>query len=218
MNHDVLESLKTAPIQCNVHPVLSVDALAGFAEILHEEGYPLFEVLGRPMDDAEPLIRAFSETPQRKLLYLAVGTLKTQADAERAVALDADLLVSATFSRRILDVAVEADVPYMPGISTLQDIQNVHDAFEDVGRTVKVLKLCPVDFIGMPLVEIMATIYPDVMFGPTGTVELEDLPTWRQLPFISAPMQSYIPEEMIAAGDWDGVRELLRKARQLAGM
>jgi hypothetical protein len=31
-------------------------------------------------------------------------------------------------------------------------------------------------------------------------------------------MQPYIPEEMIAAGDWDGVRELLRKARQLAGM
>lgn len=114
-------------------------------------------------------------------------------------------------------MAVEADIAYLPGVSTLQDIQQVLDAFEDVGREVRVLKLCPIDFVGRENIRYLAAIYPGILFLPTGSVLPEEIPTLRTQPWLGVPMQAeFVPVDLIENEDWEAVRKILRDLKRLA--
>ena len=217
IDKDLLSTLCASPAQINVPPDLTVDQVAGVARALIEESYPVLEILGRPMEKALPLLHAFNERPERSRIAMAVGTILTRRHAEQAVAAKPDLLVSPAFSRRVLEVAVEAGIPYIPAVSTLQDIQDVLDAYEDVGWELRVLKACPLNWITPAIMDMIARIYPTITFCPTGTVELEDIPLLKARSWMGAPMEQWFLERAwIDDGNWDRVRERLREIRRLA--
>lgn len=217
MKEDVLKKLVGAPAQLNIMPHFSVDAVCGYIDLLHEESFPILEILGRPMDDALELLAQVNERPQRAKVFMAVGTVRTRDDAKRVVELKPDFVVSGAFSRRVLDVTVEAGIPYVPAISTLQDIQNVLDAFEDVGRELKVLKVCPADMTNIYFLSMYAGIFPGISFCPTGNIRLEDIPAWKAMPWMGAPMERwFIADELIHAEDWEAIRTRLREIKELA--
>ena len=208
MNTEVLKVIAGAPLMPCVLP-LSVDVACSYVNVLKEEGYPAMEILARPRHEGLELFRKLNDRPERKQLFVGLGTIKTGEDAREAVALQPDFLVSPAFSRRVLAVAVEAGIPYVPGVCMLQDVQNVLDAFEEVGWTVEVLKLCPVEVVTTYYVTMMAAIYPGIVFCPTGTITEENLPEWRSVPCIGPPMELFVPGEWIERGDWAAVRERL---------
>lgn len=213
----VLTALANAPAQINIMPDYTAEELVGLASVFAEEGFPMLEILGRPMGKAIDLLASFNERPERSKVYTAIGTLKTRKDAEAVVALKPDLLVSAIFSRQVLDVAVDAGIDYLPAVSTLQDIQNVLEAFDEVGRELSILKVCPVEVVPIGMVNIMANIFPGIRFCPTGTIEIEDIPEWKAMPWMAAPMERwFVPDELIYAHDWDAIRGRLRKIKELA--
>jgi len=217
MNEKVLEELAGAPAQLNIMPHFTVDAVCGYIDVMQEESFPILEILGRPMDDALKLLAALNERPQRKKVLMAVGTVRTRKDAERVVALKPDLVVSGAFSRRVLDVTVEAEIPYVPAISTLQDIQDVLDAYEEVGHELKVLKVCPVDLATINILSMYAGIFPGISFCPTGSIVVQDIAEWKAMPWMGAPMERwFIPDELIFAGDWDEIRVKLQEIRTQA--
>ena len=82
-------------------PRYSASCLAGLIDVFAEEGYPLLGILGRPMDAALEILHALNDMPQRAKVDIAVGTVITRNDAERAAALKPDLLVAPAFSRRV---------------------------------------------------------------------------------------------------------------------
>ena len=208
MTNDVLRAIAGAPIVPCILPQ-PVDTVGAYIRVLNESGYPALEILARPSDEGFELFRRLSDRPERRQLLLGLGTVKTEREAREAVVLRPDFLVSPAFSRRVLDVAVEAGVPYIPGVCMLQDVQNVLDAFEEVGRDVKVLKLCPVEVLTTYYVTMMAAIYPGIVFCPTGTITEENLPEWRSIPCIGPPMELFVPGEWLERGDWAAVRERL---------
>jgi len=217
MINEVLKHISEAPVMINIYPG-AAELICRFIEVLHEQDYPAIEILARPLDEALDLVRRINDSPQRKLIHIGMGTIKTQEDAQRAVEVQPDFIVSPAFSRRVLDVAVKAGIPYIPAVCTLQDVQDVMDAFEDVGRDVRVLKLCPVEIVTYKYVKILGAIYPGIVFCPTGTVALEDLPEWNKLQCIGPAMESsFVPREMIEAKDWQAVRNRLNQIRQLVG-
>ena len=217
MREDVLVELSRAPAQLNIMPDYPVDTVCGYIDVINEEGYPILEILGRPMDKALAILEELNARPQRSKVYMAIGTIITRSDAERVAALRPDLMVSPAFSRKVLEVAVQADIPYVPGISSLQDVQDVLDAFEDVGREVTVLKVCPVDLLGRDLVGVIGGIYPGIALCPTGTINMEDIPEWKAMPWMGAPMERwFVPDEMIHACDWDVIRSRLQEIKRLA--
>lgn len=217
MSSDCLLRAARAPAQFNVFPRYPATVLAGLIDLFADEGYPLLEILGRPMDDALAILAELNKLPQRARIDIAVGTVITRKDAERAAALKPEVLVSPAFSRSVLNVAVHAGIAYLPGVSTLQDVQMVLDAFEDVGRELRVLKVCPIDFIGRENMKYFAGIYPGILFSPTGDVRPEEIPTLKAQPWMGVPMQAeYIAEELIANQEWDAIREILRRLRRLA--
>jgi len=215
VNNSVLPAIANAPVMLNVLPQ-SAETICSFMQVLHEEGYPAIEVLARPLDKAAAMIEQINDSPQRKLIHLGIGTIKTPQDARTAVALKPDFVVSPVFSRSVLEITVEADIPYMPAVYTLQDIQNVMDAFSKVGREMTVLKLCPVNMLSFEVVEIMGAIYPGVTFCPTGNITLETLPHWKKIPCIGPAMQSsFVPPEWLEKGDWPKARTRLQEIKKI---
>lgn len=214
---DVLDKLAASPAQITVHPMHTADAVCGLAGVLIDEGFPVIEILGRPLEDAVPLLRALNEMPQRSEIGTAIGTLKTRQQAEVAAELGPDLFVSPAFSQEVLDVAHERNIAYLPSITTLQDIQNIIGAFERVGREVNVLKVCPATLITREILNSYAGIFPGILFCPTGTIQKEEIPDWKAMPWMGAPMERwFVPDELLENHDWDGVRKALQEVKDLA--
>jgi 2-dehydro-3-deoxyphosphogluconate aldolase/(4S)-4-hydroxy-2-oxoglutarate aldolase len=211
-----IEAIVRAPILPTVLPI-GVEHLCQFARCLHEEGYPALEILARPLEAAIHVFEQISTRPERQLLRWGLGTLRSERDAAAAVAVKPDFLVSPAFSRRVLQVAVQANIPYIPAVQTFQDVQNVLDAFDEHGLEVKLLKLCPVFGLTRQYVEAMCGCFPGIMFCPTGEVLLDNYIAWKSIPGIVAPMGSeFVPRAMLESNDIATIRSRLKQIRQLA--
>jgi 2-keto-3-deoxy-6-phosphogluconate aldolase len=219
INNKVFQDIETAPVMINIHSVHDVDTVCEFIQLLHKEDYPAMEILARPtLDDGLDLLRQLNDRPEREKIHVGVGTIKTKKAAEEVVKLNPDFLVSPAFSRRVLDVAVKAEIPYLPAVSSLQNIQDVLDAFEDVGWDVTLLKLCPVEVLTYETVKIMGAIYPGILFCPTGSVDLETLPEWNKIPCVGPAMEStFIPRDMRMKKQWEQARQILQTIRKITG-
>ena len=216
INTQLYDALVAAPALPTVYPI-GADALRGFAVALAMEHFPALEVLARPLDDMLTVLRDVFAGPERQQIYWGIGTLKSRADALAAAALTPDFFVSPAFSRRVLEVAVETEIPYIPAVHTFQDVQNVLDAFDEFGLTVQLLKLCPVYGLSADYVRSLSGCFPGILFCPTGEVTLSNYVHWKRMPSIVAPMGSrLIPQELLENSDFSGVRERLRLLRELA--
>jgi 2-dehydro-3-deoxyphosphogluconate aldolase / (4S)-4-hydroxy-2-oxoglutarate aldolase len=216
MSQDLLDSILHAPMLPTVFP-LGADVLCGYADALSAEGYPALEVLARPLSDAVATMREVVGRPQRQKVKWGVGTMRTSREAREMVELQPDFLVSPAFSQRVLDVALEARIPYIPAVHTFQDVQDVSDAFEDRHLEVRLLKLCPVYGLTRDYVRSLCGCFPGIAFCPTGEITLENYLEWKSTPGIVAPMGSrLVPTQLLEAGDWPAVRQRLRLLRRLS--
>lgn len=216
MSQAMYESLVKAPALPTVYPI-SANVLCRYAETLAAEQYPALEMLARPLDDMLSTLREVFAKPQRSALYWGIGTLKSRADALAAAELRPDFLVSPAFSRRVLEVAVDVGIPYIPAVHTFQDVQNVLDAFDEYGLGVQLLKLCPVYGLSAEYVRSLSGCFPGIVFCPTGEITLNNYVNWKHLPGVVAPMGSrLVPRELLEAQDFDAVRQRLRLLRELS--
>lgn len=198
--------------------LLDEETICRYIRLLHAEGYPALEILCRPLEPALELFSKVDKRDERKMICLGLGTVTSRAAARQAVELKPDFLVSPAFSRNVLGVAVEYGIPYIPGVLTLQDVQSVLDEFENVGREVEVLKLCPASDTDTTRLALMANCHPGIKFCPSGGVSIDNLADWRSSPHVGAAIMGtlFISEEMLNKGDWDSIRKTLRAARDIA--
>jgi len=217
MDHDELyEQLIAALMVPTVFPLAS-DILRPYAQLLADEGFPAIEVLARPLDKA---LEVFQElTPSdRRLIKWGMGTVCTRSAAQQAVEYRPDFIVSPAFSRRVFDVAANADIPYIPGVHSFQDVQNVIDHFEERGMRVRLLKLCPVFDITVEYLRSLRGCFPDIHFCPTGGISFDNYAEWKSIPGIVAPMSSqFVPQQWIEERCDDDIRQRLGQIRVLAG-
>ena len=122
---DSLLEIAKKPVWPTVYP-LSADILASYMQVLHEQNYLLLEILARPLEPALDVFRQLNELPIRKQMTLGFGTILTEKAALKALELKPDFIVSPAFSPKVLDLSVEAGVPYIPGVSTFQEIYGLN--------------------------------------------------------------------------------------------
>ncbi|MFA5865884.1 MAG: bifunctional 4-hydroxy-2-oxoglutarate aldolase/2-dehydro-3-deoxy-phosphogluconate aldolase [Phycisphaerae bacterium] len=216
---DILAHIAESPILVAVHPQYArcMEKFCRFLEILSQEGYLAMELMARPLDSAVEVMKELRDLPQRKLVSIGLATIRTIGDAQQAIAAGSDFLVSPAFSERVLEASIEAGIPYLPAVSTMQDVQDVWEAFDRIGRKVSVLKLCPVEFMTPPYITSLGKCYPGITFCPTGTVPLQEIPRWAAMEFIGPPIEStYTPGEWIAEGRYEQIKERLRMLRHLS--
>jgi len=211
----ICRALLTAPALPTLLPG-SAESVCNFARALADERFPAIELMNRPMHELIPLLQSVIQRPERTDVYWGIGTVRTRSEALAIAELKPDFMVSPAFSRRVFEVALERGIPYVPAVSSFQDVQNVIDAFDECGLVVRMLKLCPANFLPPAYIQGLIGCYPGITFCPTGDISMDNYSYWVNMPGIAAPMGSQlVPRPWIESLDSDAIRKRLRLIREL---
>ena len=114
---------------------------------------------------------AQNEMPE---LFLGIGTIKNQHQANLFIDAGADFLVSPALAEDVFDAAYNAKILWIPGCMTVTEILKA----ENFGLTL--VKLFPGNVLGPAFVSAIKDLFPDMQFMPTGGVDTtaENIAQW----------------------------------------
>lgn len=200
-----------------VIPVVEVDGVAeadALAESLLEAGLGVVEVTFRTHAAVEVIARIVERYPD---MIVGAGTVIDERDLHRAAEAGARFALAPGLSSRMLDLAAEAGLAYVPGAMTPSDLQA---GIERGIRTFKFFPAMPAG--GIPFLRAISTPFAlhGLRFIPTGGVSIANLGEWLREPAVAAVGGTWIASRtMIRSGDWAGIRrnagEALRMAREV---
>jgi len=144
-------------------------------------------------------------------MLAGVGTILTPEQAREVKSAGAGFGVSPGFNRRVADAAIEAGLPFAPGVATPSDIEA---ALECGCRFLKFFPCEPSG--GLPFLKAMAAPYLHlgVKFVPLGGLNAKNMGTYLADPLISAVGGSWLaPKNAIRAGNWAEITRLAAEAK-----
>lgn len=142
---------------------------------------------------------------------VGAGTLLTPEDVHAAVEAGATFGVSPGATDRLMDAALEAGLPMLPGAATATEVMLLLER----GYTVQ--KFFPAEASGgAPALKAIGAPLPQVRFCPTGGVSLSNAPGYLSLSNVLCAGGSWVaPKDMVLAGDWAGITKLAAEAAAL---
>jgi len=180
------------------------------ARALVNEGITAMELTLRTPAAMNALKRIVAEVPQ---MQAGVGTILTPAQVLEVKATKADFGVSPGFNRRVVEKAIEAGLPFAPGISTASEIE----AAIELGC--RVLKFFPAEPMGgLKYLESVNNPYNFLGLGyiPLGGLNAQNLVSWLEKDYILAVGGSWIaPKNLIAKKDWDTIKANAAQAMKI---
>jgi 2-dehydro-3-deoxyphosphogluconate aldolase/(4S)-4-hydroxy-2-oxoglutarate aldolase len=205
----ILATMKLAP----VIPVLTVkDVEDGVAQAmaLVAGGLLAIEVTLRTPAALDAIAAISKRVPGARV---GAGTIVDIAQIDEAVAAGATFLVSPGASPRLADAAAAAPVPFLPGVATPSEAIALRE------RGFRALKLFPAEAVGgARLLASIAAPLPDLVFCPTGGIDLARAPTYLALPNVICVGGSWmLPKAALEARDYARVEALSREAAALRG-
>lgn len=204
---DHLSEIGVVPILA----VKSVDAGLHTCEALRAGGLNVVEVTFRTKAAADIIRETARRFPDA---LLGAGTLLTPDDVARAVDAGARFAVAPGCTPRVIEAALELDLPLAPGVCTPSDVERA------LGYGLTVLKLFPAEVMGgLRLLKALHSPYGHLglQFIPTGGVNADNLVEYLSLPYVPAVGGTWIaPKTAIHAEDWAGITHRAREALRLA--
>jgi len=178
-----------------------------FGDVLVAGGLPVAEITFRT-PGAEQAIRTLAKGGE---ILVGAGTILTTEQADRAIDAGAEFLVSPGTNPKVVEFAVNRNVPMVPGVITPSEIEFA------LGLGAAALKFFPAEAMGgVATLKAYAGPYPDARFIPTGGITPELLPRYLQQKNVVACGGSWLaPRELLAAGRFDAIAALIEDARKL---
>lgn len=107
-------------------------------------------------------------------LLLGAGTIKNRIDATEFVNAEADFIISPGMIPEVASLVHKNGLLWVPGCMTITEIIQAEEL------EAKLIKLFPGSLLGPSFVTAIKEIFPDLLFMPTGGVELEkeNLRSW----------------------------------------
>jgi 2-dehydro-3-deoxyphosphogluconate aldolase/(4S)-4-hydroxy-2-oxoglutarate aldolase len=206
-NAQILATMKLAP----VIPVLTVtDVEDGVAQAaaLVAGGLLAIEVTLRTPAALDAIAAIVKRVPGA---LVGAGTIVEPAQIEQAVAAGATFLVSPGASPRLAEAAAAAPVPFLPGVATASEAIALRE------KGFRALKLFPAEAAGgVRLLSSFAAPLPDLVFCPTGGIDLAKAPSYLALPNVICVGGSWmLPKAALEARDYARVEALSREAAGL---
>ncbi|HEY1077687.1 MAG TPA: bifunctional 4-hydroxy-2-oxoglutarate aldolase/2-dehydro-3-deoxy-phosphogluconate aldolase [Fontimonas sp.] len=194
-----------------VMPVLVIDDPAHavpLARALVAGGVRVLEVTLRTTT-ALAAIRAIAE--QVPEAVVGAGTILTVDDLAAARDAGAQFGISPGATAALLRAGLIQGWPYLPGAATASEVMTGRDAGYST------LKFFPAEAAGgTALLKSLAGPLPDIRFCPTGGITPESARRYLALPNVGCVGGSWLaPPELLARGDWDGIRRLAAAAAAL---
>ena len=200
----IADIMHTAP----VIPVLVVDDVAEaipLAKALVAGGLRVLEVTLRT-EAALDTIRAMKGVEGA---IVGAGTVTNPAQLDEALDAGSEFIVSPGLTENLGRAAIEADVPFLPGIANSGDIMRGLD----LGLTH--FKFFPAMAAGgIPALKALAAPFHQCRFCPTGGVSLDNARDWLALDPVLCVGGSWVAPK---GGDPDKIEQLAREAAGLTG-
>ncbi|MCM3298473.1 bifunctional 4-hydroxy-2-oxoglutarate aldolase/2-dehydro-3-deoxy-phosphogluconate aldolase [Streptomyces pseudogriseolus] len=199
--------LELAPVV----PVVVVEDVADavpLARALVAGGLPAIEVTLRT-PAARGAIRAIAaEVPGA---VVGAGTVLTPEQVTDAVTAGARFLVSPGCTDALLAAMRASGVPFLPGVATASEVMALLE------RGVREMKFFPARAAGgTAYLKSLSGPLPQARFCPTGGIGPDTAPEYLALPNVGCVGGSWmLPEDAVAARDWERVERLAREAAAL---
>ncbi|HMI52030.1 MAG TPA: bifunctional 4-hydroxy-2-oxoglutarate aldolase/2-dehydro-3-deoxy-phosphogluconate aldolase [Candidatus Saccharimonadales bacterium] len=133
-------------------------------------GLRVVEVSNTAERSADILTSLVSQWGNR--LLIGAGTVRNKSEAEEAIALGAQFLISPHFDAALTDFILKRNVPYLVGCYTPSEIA----AALDVG--VSAIKIFPAFLGGPRYIRALLAPFPKTRFVPTGGVSPSEVPEY----------------------------------------
>src|ERR1700744_415735 len=129
-------------------------------------------------------------------MYLGVGTIKNAKDAQAFADAGADYIISPGLVEEVIPVAEKHNLLWVPGCMTPSEIIRA----ENLGA--KVVKLFPGNILGTAFLSSIKTLFPNLLFMPTGGVELtkESIGGWFKAGVCAVGMGSQLISASVMEG------------------
>lgn len=194
--------------QFKLVPVIKLDNAkdaSPLAEALCRGGLPVAEVTFRTAaarESIEIMARAYPE------MLIGAGTITTPEQARQAVDAGAGFLVSAGFSRRVTEYAVDNKIPIFPGVCTPTELMYLLE------YDLPIAKFFPAEqYGGLNTIKALAAPFPNIKFMPTGGININNIMDYLSFSKIIACGGSWmVKDTLINSGEFDKICALSREA------
>ncbi|HEX5150730.1 MAG TPA: bifunctional 4-hydroxy-2-oxoglutarate aldolase/2-dehydro-3-deoxy-phosphogluconate aldolase [Parafilimonas sp.] len=142
-------------------------------------------------------------------LKLGAGTIKNKIDAAEFINGGADFIVSPGMIEEVAKVAHNNGLLWVPGCMTATEIVRAEDAGAEL------VKLFPGNLLGPFYVAAVKEIFPDLLFMPTGGVELDEdnLSAWFKAGVAAVGLGSkVISKDVLEKKEYGLIEEAVAKA------
>ena len=147
-----------------------------------------------------------------KDMYLGVGTIKNAEAAQAFIDAGADYIISPGLVEEAAAVADKHGLLWVPGCMTPTEVIRA----ENLGATM--VKLFPGNILGPAFLSAIKTLFPTLLFMPTGGVEAEkeNLSGWFKAGVCAVGMGSkLITKAALESRDYEAIRSETLKSLQL---
>lgn len=196
--------------ELGVVPVVAIGAVdhaLPLADALLAGGLPVVEITFRTQAAAE-VIRILSR--ERPGLIVGAGTVLTPETMQTAADAGAQFAVAPGFNPRVVQTALELNLPFVPGVATPTDIEAALE------KGLRLLKFFPAEALGgTKLLSALSAPYrhTGVRFMPTGGISPMNLDGYLAIDTVAAVGGTWIAKkEDMTRGNWDEVADRCREA------
>ena len=179
-----------------------IDRLLPIVDTLVEASLCVIEITLNSLD-ALPAIEHL-RTRFKATAHIGAGTVRTPADASRAIEAGAEFLICPNFNPAVIEYAHRHDVLVVPGVMTPSEAENARQA----GCSLQ--KLFPIESIGgLGYLKAIRAPLDDIGFIPTGGVSEKNIAQYRQAGAAAVAIGSALVAESGQSRD-----DLARQAQQ----
>jgi 2-dehydro-3-deoxyphosphogluconate aldolase/(4S)-4-hydroxy-2-oxoglutarate aldolase len=178
----------------------------------YEAGLRLFEFTNRGQNAFEVFRDLCAYAKQFEGLIMGIGTIFTKADAIKFHDLGARFVVSPALVPEMAAINHIDELLWVPGCGTVSEVYRAH------ALGAKLIKVFPGNVLGPDFVKSVKDVLPSVPLMPTGGVSptSENLSAWFSSGVSCVGMGSQlIPKDILAAGDYEGLKAHIKKAFNL---
>ena len=195
----------------HVMPVIVIDdadKAVPLAETLLANGIRTIEITLRTPAALGSIAAIADQCPD---MVVGAGTILSPELAQASASAGARFVVSPGSTEAVVTGCQDADVPLLPGASTVSEMMALAE------QGFHVIKFFPAMAAGGPnFIKSLASPLPHLTFCPTGGITEATAPDWLSLPNVPCLGGSWIaPATLINDGDWDTIGAHAKAASQL---
>jgi 2-dehydro-3-deoxyphosphogluconate aldolase/(4S)-4-hydroxy-2-oxoglutarate aldolase len=193
------------PLYFHPDATVSVEVL----KALYKAGIRAVEYTNRG-EAALDNFKLLKETRDKELpeLLLGIGTIKRKKEAKAFIKAGADFIIAPGIIEEVAETVHKEEMVWIPGCMTTTEIIRAEDA------GAKLIKLFPGNLLGPAFVSAIKELFPDLLFMPTGGVEVskENLTGWFKAGVAAVGMGSkLITKEILEKKDYE---QLINKTKE----